>query len=65
MDRKYRLDTCLGVVVRNWVGGGLDAYIYHVTPTIVVKTVRCDRTPEEKIGEPYTCNIIEKDSRGV
>jgi serine/threonine protein kinase len=32
----------------SWVGGGLDAYIYHVTPTIVVKTVRCDRTPEEK-----------------
>ena len=35
----------------NWVGGGLDAYIYHVTPTIVVKTVRQDRTPEEKALE--------------
>ncbi|KAJ5971970.1 uncharacterized protein N7479_001888 [Penicillium vulpinum] len=35
----------------NWIGGGLDAYIYHVTPTIVVKTVRCDRTPEEKAAE--------------
>ncbi|KAJ5088893.1 hypothetical protein N7456_012509 [Penicillium angulare] len=35
----------------NWVGGGLDAYIYHVTPTIVVKTVRHDRTPEEKAAE--------------
>lgn len=35
----------------NWVGGGLDAYIYHVTPTIVVKSVRHDRTPEEIEGE--------------
>lgn len=35
----------------NWVGGGLDAYIYYVTPTIVVKTVRRDRTPEEKAAE--------------
>lgn len=35
----------------NWVGGGLDAYIYHATPTIVVKTVRHDRTPEENAGE--------------
>lgn len=35
----------------NWVGGGLDAYIYHVAPTIVVKTVRRDRTPEEKAAE--------------
>jgi hypothetical protein len=42
----------------NWVGGGLDAYIYHVTLTIVVKTVRCDRTPEEKIGEhPFVKEI--------
>ncbi|KAJ5616505.1 hypothetical protein N7537_001619 [Penicillium hordei] len=35
----------------NWVGGGLDAYLYHVTPTIVVKTVRRDRTPKEKAAE--------------
>lgn len=35
----------------DWVGGGLDAYIYHVTPTIVVKTVRRDRTPEEEAAE--------------
>lgn len=35
----------------NWVGGGLDAYIYHVTPTFVVKTVRCDRSPDEKAAE--------------
>ncbi|PYI31932.1 kinase domain protein [Aspergillus indologenus CBS 114.80] len=35
----------------SWVGGGLDAYIYRVTPTIVVKTVRRDRTPEEKAAE--------------
>jgi hypothetical protein len=35
----------------SWVGGGLDAYIYHVTPTIVVKTVRRDRTPEENAAE--------------
>ncbi|KAJ5217360.1 hypothetical protein N7468_010368 [Penicillium chermesinum] len=35
----------------NWIGGGLDAYIYRVTPTIVVKTVRRDRTPEEKAAE--------------
>ncbi|KAK9860165.1 hypothetical protein MYU51_010503 [Penicillium brevicompactum] len=35
----------------NWVGGELDAYIYHVTPTIVVKTVRCDRAPEQVEAE--------------
>ncbi|KAL4920450.1 hypothetical protein BDW62DRAFT_6031 [Aspergillus aurantiobrunneus] len=31
----------------NWVGGGRNAYIYHVTPTIAVKTLRRDRAPEE------------------
>ncbi|KAK2779497.1 hypothetical protein FQN52_002430 [Onygenales sp. PD_12] len=42
----------------NWVGGGLDAYIYHVTPTIVVKTVRRDRTPEEQVAEhPFVKEI--------
>ncbi|PGH29097.1 TK/ABL protein kinase [[Emmonsia] crescens] len=35
----------------NWVGGGLDAYIYHVSPAIVVKTVRRDRTPDEEAAE--------------
>ncbi|KAJ0413505.1 kinase domain protein [Aspergillus carlsbadensis] len=35
----------------NWVGGGLDAYIYHVTPTIVAKTVRRDRASDEKKAE--------------
>ncbi|KAJ5562750.1 hypothetical protein N7535_002806 [Penicillium sp. DV-2018c] len=35
----------------NCVGGGLDAHIYHVTPTIVVKIVRPDREPEEKEEE--------------
>ena len=35
----------------DWIGGGLDAYIYRVTPTIVVKTVRRDRTPEQKAAE--------------
>ena len=34
-----------------WIGGGLDAYVYHVTPTIVVKTVRRDRAPEEKAAD--------------
>lgn len=35
----------------DWVGGGLDAYIYHVAPTIVVKTVPRDRTPKEEASE--------------
>lgn len=35
----------------NWVGGGLDAYIYHVAPTIVVKTVRRDRSADEMAAE--------------
>jgi len=34
-----------------YVGGGLAAYIYHITPTIVVKAVRPNRTPEEKTEE--------------
>lgn len=45
----------------SWVGGGLDAYIYiyRVTPTIVVKTVRRDRTPEEKAaGHPFLKEIV-------
>ncbi|CAG8929200.1 unnamed protein product [Penicillium salamii] len=42
----------------NWVGGGLDAYIYHVTPTIVVKTVRPDRASDEKAeGHPFLKEI--------
>jgi serine/threonine protein kinase len=42
----------------NWVGGGLDSYLYHVTPTIVVKTVRRDRTTEEEAAEhPFTKEI--------
>src|SRR4051812_4632609 len=42
----------------SWVGGGLDAYIYHVAPTIVVKTVRPDRTPDEEAAEhPFTKEI--------
>lgn len=42
----------------SWVGGGLDAYIYHVTLTIVVKTVRRDQTPEEKAaGYPFLKEI--------
>ncbi|KAL4780364.1 kinase domain protein [Aspergillus varians] len=42
----------------NWLGGGLDAYIYHVTPTIVVKTVRRDRPPgHEAIGHPFLKEI--------
>lgn len=36
-----------------WVGGGLDAYIYHVALTIVVKTVRRDRTPEEEAAAAH------------
>ncbi|EEH05134.1 protein kinase [Histoplasma capsulatum G186AR] len=35
----------------NWVGGGAYAYVYHVSPTIVVKTVRPDRSPEEEMEE--------------
>lgn len=35
----------------NWVGGGLDAYIYHITSTIVVKTVRQDLAPEQQEAE--------------
>ena len=30
----------------DWIGGGLDAYIYHVTPGIAVKIVRHDRPPD-------------------
>ncbi|KAJ5120800.1 protein kinase domain protein [Penicillium bovifimosum] len=42
----------------NWVAGGLDAYIYHITPTIVVKTVRPDRAPKEKAtGHPLLKEI--------
>ena len=37
----------------NWVGGGLDAYIYHVSPTIVVKTRRPGRTAEEEAAEQH------------
>lgn len=37
----------------NWVGGGACAYIYHVSPTIVVKTVRPDRSPEEETEEEH------------
>ncbi|KAB8259964.1 kinase-like domain-containing protein [Aspergillus pseudonomiae] len=33
------------------LGKRLDAYIYHVAPTIAVKQVRRDRTPEEKPTE--------------
>lgn len=33
------------------VGGGLDAYIYRVAPTIAVKTVRHDRTPDQEAAE--------------
>lgn len=41
-----------------WVGGEIDAYIYHVTPTIVVKTVRRDRTSEEMAAEhPFPKDI--------
>ncbi|KAL5334932.1 kinase-like domain-containing protein [Aspergillus crustosus] len=41
-----------------WIGGGLDASIYRLTPTIVVKTVRCDRTPEEEAAEhPFVKEI--------
>ncbi|EEQ29298.1 protein kinase domain-containing protein [Microsporum canis CBS 113480] len=42
----------------NWIGGGLDAYIFHVTPTIVVKTVRRDRTPEEEAAKHPFLNEI-------
>lgn len=37
--------------VYNRVGGGLDAYIYHVTPTAAVKTNRRDRTVEKLVAE--------------
>lgn len=32
----------------DWVGGGAYAQVYRVSPTIVVKTVRPDRSPEEE-----------------
>lgn len=35
----------------DWVGGRLDAYIYHITPTIAVKAIRRDRTPDQKAAE--------------
>ncbi|CAG8391186.1 unnamed protein product [Penicillium salamii] len=40
------------------VGSGSDAHIYHVTPTIVVKTVRPGRTPEQDAaGHPFLKEI--------
>ncbi|KAL3480603.1 kinase domain protein [Aspergillus californicus] len=43
----------------DWVGGGFDAYVYHVTPMIVVKTVRHDRAPGEEAAEhPFLKEIV-------
>lgn len=39
------------------VGIGLHAYIYHVTPAIVVKTVHRDGNPEEAAEHPFTKEI--------
>ncbi|KAJ5707953.1 TK/ABL protein kinase [Penicillium malachiteum] len=34
---------------KNWlVGGGTDALVYHVTPIIVVKSIRANRKPEKE-----------------
>ncbi|KAM5453050.1 hypothetical protein McanCB49686_005002 [Microsporum canis] len=43
----------------NYVGGGGSAYVYHVSPMIVVKTVRPDRDfkEEEEIGHPLHGDI--------
>ncbi|KAM5435160.1 hypothetical protein MferCBS31731_006457 [Microsporum ferrugineum] len=41
----------------NWVGGGAYAYVYHVSPTIVVKTVRPDRSPKETEEHPLLNDI--------
>lgn len=35
----------------NWVGGGAYAHVYHVSPTIVVKALRPDLSPEEDLEE--------------
>ncbi|KAL4967336.1 kinase-like domain-containing protein [Aspergillus stella-maris] len=42
----------------DWVGGGLDATIYRVAPTIAVKTVCTDQSPEAKAsGHPFLKKI--------
>ncbi|KAF3896467.1 Hormonally upregulated Neu-associated kinase [Trichophyton interdigitale] len=43
----------------NWLGGGGAAYVYHVSPTIAVKTVRLDLSDREK--ESFEEHQLTKD----
>ncbi|KAI1979540.1 hypothetical protein LOZ53_001839 [Ophidiomyces ophidiicola] len=48
---------CDSLLKHNWLGSGAYAYVYHVSPTIAVKTLRPDQDMKEMEEHPFLKDI--------